>query len=220
MESFHASRGFTLIELLVVLGIVVTITSVVLTSQSSFNKTLVLANTAYDVALSLRSAAMYGLGGHAISMTPTGYGMHFERSAPESFTLFADTYPAPSVASVCHAIDDPSTLDAQPGNCSYEAGQDFMVTKYTLGNNITISDFCAFSSGSWSCAFAEGGTLTALDIVFARPDSDPFMSVNRSYSSISPVTTACLKVSSPLGGDRFVAVSISGRITANATSCP
>ena len=118
MESFHAPRGFTLIELLVVLGIVVTITSVVLTSQSSFNKTLVLANTAYDVALSLRSAAMYGLGGHAISTTPTGYGMHFERSAPESFTLFADTYP---VTSVCHAIDDPSTLDAQPGNCSYSS---------------------------------------------------------------------------------------------------
>ena len=180
---------------MVVLAIIVTITSVVLTSQSSFNKTLVVANTAYDIALSLRSAATYGLGGHAISMLPTGYGMHFERSTPGSFTLFADTYPAPSASSVCHSATDPSTLDAQPGNCSYDSEQDLTVTRYTLGNNIVISDFCAFSSGAWSCADALGGTLTALDIVFARPDSDPFMSINRSYSAISPVTTSCLKVS-------------------------
>ena len=95
-------------------GRIVTITSVVLTSQSAFNKTLILANTAYDVALSLRSAATYGLGGHAINMMPTGYGMHFELSTPGSFTLFADTYPAPSALSVCHSVDDPSTLDAPP----------------------------------------------------------------------------------------------------------
>lgn len=228
MEPFHShndpasklSAGFTLVELLVVLAIIVTITSVVLTSQSSFNKTLILANTAYDVALSLRSAATYGLGGHAISMLPTGYGMHFELSTPGSFTLFADTYPAPSALSVCHPVDDQTTLDAQPGNCSYESAQDATVMVYTLGNNITIGDFCAFASGSWSCAYAEGGGLTALDIVFARPDADPFMSVNRAYSTLSPVTNACLTISSPLGGERYVAVSSTGRITANATSCP
>jgi len=211
--------GFTLVELLVVLAIIVTITSVVLTSQSSFNKTLILANTAYDVALSLRSAATYGLGGRAISMSPTGYGMHFELSTPGSFTLFADTYPPPSALS-CHPAGDQTTLDAQPGNCSYEWDQDQMVMTYALGNNITIGDFCASSSGAWSCAYAEGGGLTALDIVFARPDADPFMSVNGGYSTVSPVTSACLKISSPLGGERYVAVSSTGRITANATSCP
>lgn len=219
-EGRARSSGFTLIEIVVVLTILVTISSIVFASQSSFNKTLILANTAYDVALALRGAAMYGLGGYATSMVPTGYGMHFERSTPGSFTLFADTYPAPSALSACHAASDPSALDAQPGNCSYESGQDTTVTTYALGNNITVSDFCAYASGVWSCAYAQGGGLTALDIVFARPDSDPFMSVNRSYSAVSPITNTCLVISSPLGGGRFVSVSSTGRITASAASCP
>ena len=51
--------------MMVVLAIIVTITGVTLTSQTSFNKTLVLANTAYDIALTLRSSQTYGLGSRA-----------------------------------------------------------------------------------------------------------------------------------------------------------
>ena len=51
--ALSLSKGFTLIELMVVLAIIVVITTVVLTSQSSFNKSLILANTSYDIALSL-----------------------------------------------------------------------------------------------------------------------------------------------------------------------
>ena len=51
---------------MVVLAIVTSITAIVFTSQNSFNKTLILANTAYDIALTFRSAATYGLGGRTI----------------------------------------------------------------------------------------------------------------------------------------------------------
>lgn len=214
------SAGFTLIELMVVLAIIVAITAVVFTSQSSFNKTLILANTAYDIALTIRSAETYGLGGRAISTLPLGYGIHVDRAIPRSFVLFADTYPAPSIASVCHATTDATTLDAQPGDCAYQPNQDVAVSNYVLGNSALISDFCASVSGNWSCAVSHGGGLATLDIVFARPNPDALMSMNGVYSSVSPVTDACLTISSPQGGFRFVSVSSSGRITADAVSCP
>ncbi len=213
----EAVRGFTLIELLVVLAIIIALTGIVTTSQSSFNKTLILSNTAYDIALSLRSAETYGLGGKAITTMPVGYGLHFGGAMPaSSYILFADSYPAASVGSACHYPSNTlGGLDAQPGNCSYELG-DTVVSTYTLWNGITIKDFCAYTT-SWSCASTG---LTSLDIVFARPNPDTLMSAGGSYSASFPVTRACITLQSPQGGLHFVSVESSGVINANATQCP
>lgn len=222
MEPLHFHRGFTLVELMVVLAIVMTIAAVVFTSQSSFNKTLVLANTAYDVALTIRSAEMYGLGNRAIGgATNIGYGIDFQKAVPGIFTLFADTYPSANAAN-CHGLPlgGAGAPNAQVGDCVYEIVQGEKVSDYTLGNGIRIQDFCAYyGNGTESCAVAHGGSLSSLDVVFARPSPNPFMSVNGLYSSAFPVTAVCITFSSPQGGSRFVEVLLSGEITANATSC-
>ncbi len=206
---------------MVVLAIIMVITSVVLTSQSSFNKTLILANTAYDIALTLRSAQTYGLSSRAAGAAASaGYGLSFQKARPGFFTLFADIYPAASVSSVCHPTSDASAPDAKPGDCAYESAQGEKVVEYALGNGITVSDFCAYTFGSWSCANSYGQSLFSLDIVFARPNPDPFMSVNGSYSAISPVTAACIAITSPQGGAHFISIASSGQIVANALSCP
>ncbi len=221
MEPPRFRRGFTLVELMMVLGIISIISIVVIINQNSFNKTIILANTAYDVALSLRSAQTYGLTSRvAGTSVNTGYGLNFQKARQNSFTFFADTYPAPSTLSVCHFTNDPSGPDARPGNCTYESAQGEKVVDYALGNGITISDFCANPGGSWSCAYANGGGLSSLDIVFARPNPDPFISVNGTYSDVSPATGACIAVTSPQGGAHFVSIAASGQISANATSCP
>lgn len=194
------SKGFTLVELMVVLAIIVIITSVVLTSQSSFNKTLILSNTAYDIALTLRSVETYGLGSRALGTTVNaGYGLHFDGGTSGSFILFADTWPIAS-------CDRP---DCKPGDNVYTSGADSLVQTYTLGNRMTISDFCALSGGSWSCG------LSSLDIVFSRPNPDALISANGlSYSS------ACITVTSPQGGMKYVSIAASGQINADASSCP
>ncbi len=220
MESNRSHNGFTLIELMVVMAIIAVVLAVVLTSQSSFNKTITLANTAYDVALTIRYAETYGLGSRAVgTMTNAGYGVHFQNAPSKSFTLFSDKYPSVGQSGLCHTPppNDPTGPDARSGNCVFDASQNEGVTDYTLGNNITISDFCSYSSGGWSCA---SGGLSSLDIVFVRPNASPFMSVNGSYLEAFPVTKACLTVSSPQGGSRFVSIASSGEITANTASCP
>ncbi len=196
---------------MVVLAIIATITMVTLTSQSSFNKTLVLANTAYDIALALRTAETYGVGNRASSVANAGYGLHFERATPEAFTLFADSQPIPNENN-CHGlpIGGVAAPDAKPGNCVYDGpNSGEKVITYTLENNIIVSDFCVYTLGSWSCA---SGNLLALDIVFARPNPDPFINIQG--------TKACLAISSSQGGSRFVSVSASGAITVYASSCP
>ena len=213
--------GFTLVELLVVVAIILIVTSLAFVSQSSFNKTLILANTAYDIALTLRSTETYGLGSRSLAGgSNTGDGLNFDATTPGSFTFFADVSPSPSTAPGCHQTSDPSAPDARPGDCVYQEDQGEKVTTYTLGNGIVVSNFCAYSLGVWSCAHSGDETLSSLDIVFVRPNADPFMSVNGLYSTAFPVTQACIALSSPQGGERFVSVAASGAITANALSCP
>jgi prepilin-type N-terminal cleavage/methylation domain-containing protein len=228
MESLRLHRAFTLIELLVVLAIITIVMAVVFTSQSSFNKTFVLTDTAYDIALTLRDAETYGLGSSAINAnTNTGYGVDFQNATPGTFTLFADTYPpvGSNPSTLCHTppVYNSTGPSAQPGNCAYDASQGEMVTNYTLGNGITISNFCASQNGGWSCENATStysGGLPSLDIVFARPNPIPFISAGGVYSTLSPVTEACIAVTSPQGGFKYVSVAASGEITANAASCP
>lgn len=227
MESLPSARGFTLIELLVVLTIITIVTAVVITSQGSFNKSIVLQNTAYDVALTLRFAETYALGSRAFGPTlNTGYGLHFTVGTPSSFGFFADTFPSPN-ANNCHRLPSggASAPNAIAGNCVYDGSFGELVQTYTFGNGITIKDFCTNVAGGWSCTYAHGtypGGVTSLDIVFSRPNPDPFMSENGVYSMLPElsVTAACLTLTAPEGGEKYVSITSSGRITPNAASCP
>ena len=195
---------------MVVLVIIVIITSVVLTSQGSFNKSLVLANTAYDIALTIRSTETFGLSTRAAGTTVnTGYGLHFEVGVLNSFKLFADTNPpasctTPNCNSGNYAYEDPNKVNPHDTN----------VQTYLLGNSISILKFCALSSGSWLCS----PSITSLDIVFQRPNPNAYMSKNGAYNVLSPVTQACIVLSSPQGGVRYISVQNTGQIIANATS--
>ncbi|MFA6408063.1 MAG: prepilin-type N-terminal cleavage/methylation domain-containing protein [Candidatus Paceibacterota bacterium] len=212
MESIHLRRGFSLIELLVVFAIMTVITSAVLTSQSSFNKTLTLANTAYDVALSLRSAEGFGLGSRTAAGVSlgVGYGIHFDGTPTSSYTLFADKN-APNPA-MCHHLPpsgDKDAPDAQYGNCEYDSGE--KISDYTIGNGITISGLCSRKS------FGACTPATSLDIVFVQPDPKAYMSADGAYSSA--ITSACITLTSAQGGSYYVSVTSAGGIMASATSC-
>lgn len=192
--------------MLVVFAIIVTITSVILVSQSSFNKTFVLSNTAYDVALSLRNAQTYGIGGRVVGTSVNvGYGLNFELGSPKSFTFFADSSPGASCG----------RPNCKSGDNVYTTGSDSIVQSYSIGNGIAVTKLCAFSSGSWTCE-----DISSLDIVFVRPNPEPFLSVNGTYSSASPVTAACIELSYTQDSQRFISISSSGSVVANATSCP
>lgn len=223
LTSHRSARGFSLLELLVVMAIITVITGMMITTQSSFNKTLIVSNTAYDIALTFRYVETYGISSRGVSgVAGVGYGLHFDRNSPGSFISFTDTS-AVVDPSKCHGTPpsgDVGAPDAKKGNCVYEQGE--WTKDYALGNGIVVSDFCAYSSGSgWSCANSQGSGLTSLDVVFVRPDPNPFIFVNGDDTSGGARTKACLTVTSPEGGSpRYVSIASSGAIMANATQCP
>ena len=194
--------------MLVVLAIITFLMSIILTSQSSFNKSFVLENTAYDIALTLRDAEIFGLGSRGVdAVSNVGYGLHFDTGSPGSFLLFADTYTPASCG----------MPNCKPGDKIYTS-DDVLRQTYTLGNGITVNDFCVFNGTNWSCAYSNGSTLNSLDIVFARPNPDAFIRVNS--DTLTSYSKTCVSLTSPQGGARFVSVSLSGEIKANASSCP
>lgn len=221
-----AGGGFTLVEMLVVLAIISIITIIVITSQSAFNKTLILANAAYDVALTIRSAQSYGVGSRAgTGVSRAGYGLSFRGfgngATPSSFIFFADSSPGPSeLSSRCHPADDYTAPDAKAGDCAYQAGQDVKISDFALHRGISFKDLCTYTAGTWQCANSNGNAITSFDIVFVRPDPAPYMSKNGSYVAGNPVTKMCLTLASPQGGTRYVSVTSSGEINADAPSCP
>ena len=204
----------TVVELLIVLSIIGVLTVVMTTSHSTFNRTVLLSYTAYDVALTIRSAETYGLGTRVASSnmrSNTGYGIHITPNS-SAFQLFADKND-PSPGS-CHGLrtDDPSgdAPDAIPGNCKYDAGED--VQSYALGNGMKITNVYWYQG-------AGGGRNpigSSLDMVFSRPNPKAFMSHDGIYGM---ALDACFEIASPQGGVSHVYVGSTGQVTVGASTC-
>src|ERR1700677_1752618 len=123
------SSGFTLIELLVVVGIIILISAVILANTNKFGGQTLVQNLAYDIALSVREAQVYGISVEENSQGSfnAGYGMHFDLSNPTTYNLFSDFKNGAG-----QLIPDGI----------YEAGEDVRPSPYTIGQGFYISKLC------------------------------------------------------------------------------
>ncbi|MCH7529736.1 type II secretion system protein [Patescibacteria group bacterium] len=182
-------RGFTLIEMLVSISIFAIITGVVLTRNAQFSGNILIGNLAYDVALSIRQAQVFGLsvrefevGGGRFDI---GYGVNFDGSISDSYIFFAD-------------LDDDQKYDSP-----LEA-----IETLTLRNGYTIANVCGvLPGGTRKCtAFSE---ILFLDVVFKRPDPDANINTNL----LEMYSRAEITVASPTGKERMITVWSTGQIS-------
>jgi hypothetical protein len=111
------------------------------------------------------------------------------------------------------------TPNAKPGNCMYDAPGEYLST-YGINNSITLSDFCVLQSTTWSCAKSHGSTLTWVDVVFSRPDAEPFISSSKTGGYSSSYSQECVSLTAPgATTPRYVSVSTSGEINPAAACC-
>ena len=212
--------------MLVVLAIIVVITAIVFAGNTLFNRSLTLINTTYDVALSIRQAQVFGVSSRTFNATQnTGYGIHFNRTTNLTYLMYADTYPAPGNAANCHCANAACAAlpDAKPGNCAYDAvyggNQSELVTQYTLGAGVTISDFCGpDSSNTTHCANTGSSDLAALDIVFVRPNEQAILYGRTSAGASYQLSSATIYLNAS-GSQRCVQVTSFGQVSVLAT-CP
>jgi prepilin-type N-terminal cleavage/methylation domain-containing protein len=86
--------GFTIIELLVVIGIFALITAVAFINQGRLNSSVLLTNAAYETALAVREAQVYGLGVRRdesnINNNFEGeYGVNFDINNPRQIYVYS-----------------------------------------------------------------------------------------------------------------------------------
>ena len=158
------SRGFSLLELIIVIGILTLVSTVTIVKHTGFNSSIVLSSLAYDIALSIRQAQVFGLAvrGYEDEASgditfDTGYGVHFDRSTPKSYILFAD----------------------RDRDFNYNALIDGDVDVFTIGRGNFIGEFCVEnSSGVLLCASDPINPITYLDIIFDRPEPEAIIKTN------------------------------------------
>lgn len=150
-------RGFTLIELLVVTAIMILISGVVFANSNAFGGKVLLQNLAYDSALTVRQAQVYGISVQrfADDIFADGYGVRFTRNTnptvQDQFVLFADV------------IDKNGLYD-----CSSALACE-LVAANLLRSGYHIADICIPASQVEPCGHS------TLDVTFRRPDPDAYI---------------------------------------------
>lgn len=198
-----STRGFTLIELLVVSAIIAMVSGLMLANNARFGGAITLKNLAYDIALSVRQAQVYGISvarfGDGAGRFDIGYGMHFSEANPRNYVLFAD-------AGVQNGLYDSGGL----------AGSE-LVAQTTIDRGYSIVDLCAKPPGG-----VETCSLSQLDIFFKRPEPDAYISIEGSplsFNASGNVTSTNLNerariiIASPRGDCMSVSVEATGQIS-------
>lgn len=203
------SSGFTLIELLMVVAIMIFMTSIVVINRRDYDNSVLLTNLAYDVALSIREAQVYGIAVRRSSAKSfdQGYGIHFEeRTLPNgnqvvtSYSLFADG------------------SNSRPRNNAYDVGEDILSPSPISLNRGYRLDFCgniaALPPNNFQYCNLNNGTIEMLDIVFVRPDPDAFFSLTfqGAIYTNAALDKVGVRVISPQGSTRDVVIYRNGQI--------
>ncbi|MDR3571015.1 MAG: prepilin-type N-terminal cleavage/methylation domain-containing protein [Candidatus Pacebacteria bacterium] len=194
------SKGFTVIELLVVCAIIVVITALVLIDNNKFGGDVQLENFAYDVALSVRQAQVYGIAverfGTSCSGSTdcfgSGYGMHFALSSPTQYLLFNDE----NNTGVYSASVLPSEIVGTPDR---------------ITQGFYISGLCVVSGISQTCQ-----STNQIDIMYIRPEPTAYISAGgvQCYNTQQNCYyEAQVTLKSPKGDTRTVVVDSTGQIS-------
>jgi prepilin-type N-terminal cleavage/methylation domain-containing protein len=187
---YSKQKGFTLLEVVVVLGIFGVLSGIVIFNYGKFRSDTTLVNMAYEVALSIREAQIYGVSARSsVSGSPDfdkAYGIHFQGIASNQYLLFSD--------------NDESNVYS--GTTCASPGSDTCVTPYTLQSNIIISDVAILNNGG-NCP----NNNNRLDIVFKRPNPEPIINDKTDTSRAQVTLTA------PDGAKRYVIIYNNGQVT-------
>ena len=224
-QRVAAVRGFSLVEMLVVLSIIVVVTLIAVMGQSTFNRSLLLTDTTYTIAFSVREAQTLGLSSRISgSVYGAGYGVRFSTLTPTSYILFADTSPAApgsTQSGLCLGHTQPSTSpESHPGNCIYDqsATPAELVRTYSLSRGFNIYKFCgsALVGGALRCSTT--GDFETMHITFMRPSTDTIIFGRTTSGTLLALRDAKIYLRSPDGlAERCVVVSKVGQVA--VTDC-
>lgn len=208
------ARGISTIELMVSIAIFVLISTAVLASYPQLSSGLSLDKTTQEIASSLHETRMYGIGVKSVLGTrPAGFGVHFDKSKPDSYILFSELNADKKYTSIGEKVSE-----------------------YKISARETISDICLMSSpdtGEQECGAVSsdgsnvyclsGGKIDNIDILFLRPAPSVFIN---GFGALYPAgicdqtsqtcAIAELIVKSPRGQCKKIEVWTTGQVSVRA----
>jgi len=211
--------GYTLIELLVVLAIIMIIAGIALTNNNQFGRQVDLENSAYKLALDVRTAQAFGInrldsgtGGtinwEAEFTPPEPYGIIFSKEVTptkpgifnESYAIFLDRSGAGYREYFFDSIDTGASASCI-SNTSSEC-----IDVIAINRGVYISDICVRLSGG-SCV----DDVDQVHISYRRPDPDAFIYIPNNSTRYS---SAEITLTSPIAGvaDEVIYVGNAGQV--------
>ena len=202
------SQAFTLIELLAVVAIMALMAGIVMSNQGKFGGQVLLQNFAYDVALSVRQAQVYGISVQRFGTGRfnAGYGIYVNDSVSTRYTLFADSSPL-----IADGL--------------YTEGSDEQRATMNITRGYFISKLCVpKGADAVSCTEA-----SEVHILFVRPEPDALISWRGEGAGAplhrclpSRTNTNCgadarIVMQSPRGDTMSVIISGNGQIAVDQT---
>src|SRR3989338_5083069 len=192
--ELRTNAGFTLIELVVVMGIIGVVSAVTLANNTRFGGSVLLQNLAYDIALSIRQAQVYGISvrSYGEGNFAAYYGMHFDINDATRYKLFADV----------------------SGTGIYDPGKNVSPSPYVIGRGYYIDGLCAPAGADFlSCT-----RVDQLDVVFRRPEPDARITAGSGGQTCIQNPTQCREnariiIKSPRGDTMSVLVEGTGQIS-------
>lgn len=206
-SSFKSTQaGFTLVELLASMAIFAVLFGIIMAHHARFGGAVTLNNLAYEIALSVRQAQVYGLSVKEFEPGTgefhDGYGVHFDRTSDTTYVLFADRDPDGGGPLLPN-----NTYDPNPG-CGAIGSE--CIEQFTIGRGNRITDICAAPSFVPDHCFSTAD-IDFLDILFLRPDPDAVI-----ISDATPpggYSSATITVVSPEGITQDIVTRVTGQIS-------
>ncbi len=179
----QTQRGFTLIEMLVSVAIFTVMTTYLIVKYGTFNQGILLTNTAYDMALTMRQAQNYGINTQQAQTGDfsQGFGVSFSTLNPVGVTPQnpVGTTVIPNNKSFVF-FPDIHMNDLRYSNAS---GEGAVRTLYILRRGVRVQSLCAGASDV-SCS-----TVNELHVGFKRPNPAAIISTqsdtNLAYAKIT-----------------------------------
>lgn len=203
-------KGFTIIEMLAVLAIFSILTAIVVFNYTKFRSDTILTNMAYEVALSIREAQIYGVSARSSASGASAdfsraYGIYIPTIPTNAYYLFSDTDTS--------GVGGTGDKKFSGTDCAIGNGGDTCVTPYTLQQNIKIT-----------AVYVDGtvcGNSNKFSILFKRPNPEPIFSKNGEAPDTN-ISRIQITLTADDDTKRYVLVANNGQISVvnNPLTCP
>ena len=205
------NKGFTILELLVSLTIFAIMTALLLSKYGTFNQGVILTNLAYDIALTVRNAQMYGLNvkssGRTTNDFSNPYGVYFDTSSAASKILVI------SFIDLRQGNSNPDNLyNNAPAYINPATGMPYeFLTSSTIKNGGYIGSIK--TCNNYNCN--NPITRTDVSIVFKRPKPDAMIYTSSDPFNPNGYKKVMIDVKSSDGNTKTVTITDNGEISVN-----